>query len=280
MIYSSYEGRIGNNLFQLAACLSLANRHRTEAAAGISGNLRFMKENFIMKDINFIDNGDPQGFRYRHLLPANITYTYREQGYNYNKDFFKIPDNSFIDGFFQSEKYFKCIKGIIRRNFDFKEHIINQAKNISYFKPRKKHSGFIHVRRQDYLQENNAIAYPQPPLSYYINCINKSNLKIIYIFSDDINWCMNNFKDFDDKKFIPVQESNPYVSLYMMSQLDTAIIANSTFSWWGAWLNHRVNTKKVYYPVPWYDKSICNGMTEEEYIKDLPCDDWVGIKWR
>jgi hypothetical protein len=91
---------------------------------------------------------------------------------------------------------------------------------------------------------------------------------------------MNNFKDFDDKKFIPVQESNPYICLYMMSKLDTAIIANSTFSWWGAWLNDRIDTKKVYYPVPWFNQSMCGAMTQEEYIKDLPCDDWIGVKWR
>jgi hypothetical protein len=282
MIYSSFEGRIGNNLFQLAACLSLANRHQTEAVAGLSANLRFIKENFILKNIKFIDIGDPNGFNYRHRLPENIIYTYREQSFQYNEDFFKIADNSVIDGFFQSEKYFKSISDIIRRNFTFKQHIINSAKNISYFNPLAKDSGFIHIRRQDYIEGEALSVYPQPPINYYIDCIKESNLKTIYIFSDDINWCINNFKNFDDKKFIPVMEENPYICLYMMSKLDTAIITNSTFSWWGAWLNNKINTKRVYYPIPWYGSCVYekHNLTAEEYIRDLPCEKWIGKKWQ
>ena len=277
MILTSFEGRIGNNLFQLAACLSLSTKLNTKAYAGLSGNLIKMKENFKLKDINFIEVGHANGFNFRGNIPKQIEFTYNEKTYNYDDDFFKIPNNSFIDGFFQSEKYFKKIEKKIRKNFQFKNHIVEHVNKINNFFPKQKKTGFIHIRRQDYLEGNNIYAYAKLEKEYYLNCIDEADLEIIYVFSDDIQWCIDTFNDFDDKKFIFINENNPYVCLYMMSLLNTAIIANSTFSWWGAWLN-RSKYKKVYYPLNWYTSFVYEktGLSHNEYIKDLICDGWIG----
>lgn len=274
MIYCSFEGRIGNNLFQLAACLSLATHHGSQACAGLSGNLKFVKQNFMLDDIQFYDNENPDGFTYRKLLPKQINNTFVEKKFQYYPDFFNLPDNTFIDGFFQSEKYFKNIKNKIIKNFTFRPHVIDRAQNIKYFKP-DTDSGFIHVRRQDYLQETNKSAYPPISLEYYYECIHESKIDKIYIFSDEIDWCYRTFEKINNKQIIYVEEEDPYVSLYMMTQLKTAIIANSTFSWWGAWLGVK---KKVYYPNLWYGESIADksNMTVKEYIVDLPADGWIG----
>lgn len=292
MIYCAFEGRIGNNLFQLAACISLAKHHKTQAVAGVAGNLRYIRENFLLNDIEFIDNGDLSGFEYRNRLPEWIRGTYLETKYQYNQNFFDISDNTFLDGFFQSEKYFKWIENDIRKNFTFKQNIIddvNSKYNLNYT---KNNSGFIHIRRCDYLQDNNVAAYPAPSLiDYYYNCILDSNIEFIYVFSDDINWCKENItgkitqtsdikyltETRTNKKFIFVNDSNPYNCLYMMSQLDVAIIANSTFSWWGAWLNLNKN-KKVYYPVNWFGEFVYKKThnSSTEYTQDLICPEWIG----
>ena len=276
MIYSSFEGRIGNNLFQLAACLSLAKWNKTEACVGLSGNMKYIKENFLLEDIKFIEN-DLNGFMYRKLLPEEINNIYIEKSLNYDQSFFDLPNNTFIDGFFQSEKYFKFIEKTIRKNFKFKDHIIEKVEKIKYFLPNITKSGFIHVRRADYLEGNNINAYPLPSIDYYQTCIDEQNLNYIYVFSDDIDWCKKNFKNYNNKNFIFVEESDPYISLYMMSQLNIAIIANSTFSWWGAWLNS--NKKKIVYcPKIWIYENFLKSqynITLEEHIKDLICENWI-----
>lgn len=275
MIYSSFEGRIGNNLFQLAACLSLADKHNTKAVAGLSGNIRYMKENFLLQDIEFFNNGDPDGFRYRNTIPKEIKHVYMDCPRHYCEMFFQIPDNTFIDGFFQSEKYFKHIENKIRKNFTFNDIVIHNVPK--YFNTNNDDFGFIHIRKKDYCNEDNIKIYPPVKNEYYLNCIKESNIKTIYIFSDDIEWCIENIKFIKNKKIIFVTETNPYICLYMMSQLNTAIIANSTFSWWGAWLNPNKN-KKVYYPLNWYGPCIYEKaeMSLEEYIKDFICEGWIG----
>ena len=154
MILSSFEGRIGNNLFQLAACLSLAEFHKTEAWAANCGNLIYVKQNFYLDDFKFLNVGSPDGFNFKNNLPLEIKNIFTEYGFNFNSHFFNAPNNTFISGFFQSEKYFSTIIPKIRKNFKFKDHVIEKAnKNINFNITEK--SAFIHVRRGDYLQGNN-----------------------------------------------------------------------------------------------------------------------------
>jgi hypothetical protein len=278
MIISSFEGRIGNNLFQLAACLSLATHHNTQAYILMLGNMKNMIENFLLEDfLNFNSThqfSKPQLMRDIYSVVKNH---YMEKKFTYNSDFFNLPNHIFLEGFFQSEKYFKIIEKKVRQNFLFKDSIIEAALNIKYFNTNNDDFGFIHVRKKDFCNEDNIKIYPPVKIEYYLNCIEESNIKTIYVFSDDIEWCIENIKPIKNRKIIFVTETNPYICLYMMSQLNTAIIANSTFSWWGAWLNTNKN-KKVYYPLNWFGPCIYDKaeMSLEKYIKDFICEGWIG----
>jgi hypothetical protein len=140
---------------------------------------------------------------------------------------------------------------------EFKKHILESLEQNYTIKP---NSGFIHVRRGDYLK----CGFDLKDTSYYTKAINYfSHIKHWYIFSDDIQWCK------DSKLFINatyVEESDPLKSLTMMSQIkDAAIIANSTFSWWGAYLG--CGTQNVTYPKCWLNNT----------TPDLFPSEWIGL---
>jgi hypothetical protein len=94
-------------------------------------------------------------------------------------------------------------------------------------------------------------------------------VKKFYVFSDDIEWCKNFFSDILDFEFI--SGNNEIRDLYLMSSCENNIIANSSFSWWGAWLNKNPN-KKVIAPSVWFGPAKKNVITE-----DLYCKNWIKL---
>lgn len=158
------------------------------------------------------------------------------------------------DDFFQNEKYFKGIKEIIRKEFTLKEpfgisaqktenEIINSNNPIS-----------IHIRRGDYVANSKTNAYHGVcRLDYYERAIEyiKSKIKspTFFIFSDDINWAKENLK-LENSIFVSNPDIKDYEELILMSKCKHNIIANSTFSWWGAWLNPN-SSKIVIGPKQW-----------------------------
>ena len=124
----------------------------------------------------------------------------------------------------------------------------------------------VHIRRTDYLYVSQIL----PPLSieYYNNALEETkNYDKILFISDDINWCKDNFKL---KKGYFVEE-NELVSLKIMQYCQSNIIANSTFSWWGAYLNN--NDNKVIMPKIWFGPAV----TEPRPINHYKLDDWIAI---
>jgi hypothetical protein len=126
----------------------------------------------------------------------------------------------------------------------------------------------IHVRRGDYLALQNH--HPIQSIEYYQNAIDIiGNDKHFLIFSDDIKWCEENFGGLTNKTYITGNQD--YEDLYLMSMCRNNIIANSTFSWWGAWLNKNED-KKVIAPKQWFGVSNSHLDTS-----DLYCKKWITI---
>lgn len=183
---------------------------------------------------------------------------YNERYFNYSK----IPElkNTLIKGYFQSEKYFdKYFNQIYSLFID--DEIIDKIKQNFFFN----NSLSIHVRRGDYLKKpdyHNIL-----PVSYYLNGINyieyKTNIDKIYVFSDDIKWCKNNLLD---NRCIFVESMKDYEELFMMSLCEHNIIANSSFSWWGSYLNLN-NDKIVVAPKQWFG-FLYNGSWTDIYYKN------------
>lgn len=141
-------------------------------------------------------------------------------------------------GTWQSWKYFFNIKDIILNDFSLDERCITPENLERKEKIENENSVSIHVRRTDYLSPFNKFLGVLP-IEYYHNAIKyiseRVSNPIFYIFSDDVDWIKSNIK-LSYESYI-IEGNNPSADLYLMSKCKHNIIANSTFSWWGAWLN-------------------------------------------
>ena len=130
----------------------------------------------------------------------------------------------------------------------------------------------IHIRRGDYTLYPDH--HPTCDISYYKKslediCKKSISFSSIIVFSDDKKWCKENLINHIDFPFIIPDVDNPYVELYMMTQCKYHIIANSSFSWWGAWLS---NTNQVIAPAKWFGDEL-----DIHNWSDLYCKNWIVI---
>lgn len=258
-------GRLGNQMFQYAALRGIAaNRgyewcipnHSVEIDDGIGNKLKtelfdcFNLINLSRNNIFLLDRG------YAPLV--------RERFFHFDDELFNLcPNEISLYGFFQSEKWFKNIEKQIRDDFSFKPEIydpclqmISQVKNpIS-----------LHIRRGDYVFNEN---HPTQPIEYYNKALSyfDENDSVI-VFSDDPEWC-NEQELFSSDRFLIAEGNSNYIDLCLMTLCKGHIIANSSFSWWGAWL---ANSKKVVAPKKWFGPTLSHHDT-----KDLYCSDWEVI---
>jgi len=252
MVSCKLTGGLGNYLFQIAAASTLAHISNDNSLFDFNNvgqahkNINLYKNN-ILRNIS-IGNPTP---KYMYSEAKDFSY----QQIPYTKDLM-------LDGYFQSEKYLdrKYILELFKID-DITKTYINSKPNFS--PPFFKNSVSIHVRRGDYIGRSN---HPVQPMDYYNSAMKYFNNNNFIVFSDDIKWCKENFKG---DKFTFIQEED-YVELYLMSMCHHNIIANSTFSWWGAWLNENEN-KKVIAPSNWF------GTNKNRKTENIYCKNWIII---
>ena len=178
----------------------------------------------------------------------------REKKFFFDENLLTIKDNSYVVGYFQSEKYFKSLEKILVKHFTLKPALSSYSEKIKRKIQNSNNTVSIHVRRGDFLNSKNVKVHGLCNLQYYQKSINYLEDKFskleYYIFSDDIKWCRDNLK-IDNSIFIDSHKKRiPHEDLYLMSLCKNNIIANSSFSWWGAWLNRNVQ-KIVIAPKLW-----------------------------
>lgn len=170
---------------------------------------------------------------------------------------FNVRDNIMYDGFFQSEKYFpnrKFILDLFSPSFFVNEQL-NKYNHIL-----EGTTCSIHIRRGDYLKYG---LHSVRDISYY-----KKGMEAVgevdryLIFSDDIEWCKNNFKG---NNLIFIENEKDYVELFLQSKCTHNIISSSSFSWWGAYLNNKPNRKTVG-PKQWFTTHKVNNIVPESWI--------------
>ena len=175
-------------------------------------------------------------------------------------------------GFYQSEKYFIEHKDKILDLFSIDEKYMEKIKDIyENIKGVNKITVSLHIRRGDYLKLSHL--HTNLTISYYNKATKLFNKEVLYIiFSDDIEWCKKNIK-YSNIYFcedIPdIGLPLDITELILMSMCDNNIIANSIFSWWGAWLNRNEN-KKVIAPRKWFMNDMMNFKNRKIY-----CDGWI-----
>ena len=192
-------------------------------------------------------------------------------GFGFNDKILEM-DHSYLQGYFQSEKYFHKITDTLKVDFEFKPRLDEINLRIAN-EMQRCNSVSIHVRRGDYLQPANSGFGGVCTLGYYQNAIKKIESMIenpsYYIFSDDLNWCRKNLSLKNCRYVDGNSGGDSYKDMQMMSYCKHNIIANSSFSWWGAWLNNNAE-KIVIAPNKWFHDA-------RVYADDIVPESWQKV---
>jgi hypothetical protein len=241
MIETKIQGGLGNQIFQWAYGKSLSKKYNTD----------------LFLDLNFYNNQSGNTFREFELDKfPNLNYETQKKE---NKKFIEIVDdffykelnynknlNYYLNGFWQSEKYFSEFSDVIQS--ELQPDVLTRKKLLSIVSD---DSVSLHIRRTDYVTSNGF--HPVQNIEYYNKALDIiGNYEQLLIFSDDINWCKENL---NYKKMIFIENMSSVENVWLMSLCKNNIIANSSFSWWGAWLNQNKN-KTVVIPKNWFGNNV------------------------
>lgn len=271
------NGRLGNQMFQYAALRGIATQRGFNFMIP-PANDRY-EANYGLFDCFKMESVKPENFGFvPHKFPS-----YKLEQFRFYEDFFnECPDDCNLDDYFQSEKWFKNVEYLIRSDFTFKDEILDPCKEMI------KGVGeciALHVRRTDYVNLENY--HPTCSLEYYTAALKEfpEDMSVL-VFSDDIEWCGQQ-EVFSGDRFLLSQNEERYNHLHkdadgqmrhslvpntdlcLMTLCSHNITANSSFSWWGAWLNNNPD-KKVVAPDQWFGPA-----ANISDISDLVPSDWI-----
>ena len=252
MIINYLIGGLGNQLFQIAAGYSHSLNMKTSYAINYNFNLGYGQGNHPSKYKNSI-------FKKIKQTNRNFFRMYDQPGFAFST--IPLMDEICLRGYFQSEKYFKKNETAIRNLFKFPDDIKIKVNNKNFKFNKKKNIG-IHLRRGDYL--NLSDIHPPVTKEYILSSLrffDKSKVNFL-VFSDDINKVK---KEFNNKNFRFINNDDELEDLYALSQCDSIIMSNSSFSWWANWLGKK--KEKTIAPKIWFGpKGPTN--TEDLYHKN------------
>jgi hypothetical protein len=295
MIIVQLTGGLGNQLFQYAMGRAFSEISKEELLLDINSYLWDTLRKYELESFNLdvrkatkieIDTIKRSILTWKDrifykLKGESIPY-YRfpyikEQSFNFDPNFIHYRQkNCYLEGYWQSEKYFKQIRSILLQEICVEEKFYSNKMNdyVTQIK-NTNNSVSIHVRRGDYVSNPETTAFHGVcDLLYYLRAMNQIENLIsnpnYFIFSDDTNYALELFKDKENVTFV---ENLPfdYEELLLMSFCNHNIIANSSFSWWGAWLNQN-DKKHVIAPKRWFANEIMQNQTD-----DLIPFEWIKI---
>ena len=268
------NGRLGNQMFQYAALRGIAANNNLEWCIPPEDTLTYA--NYGLFD----------AFKLKNLKHVGLVNgpTCDEPGFEFDENLFNnCPDNVNIDGYRQTEKYFKHIEHSIREDFNFKDEIHEPCKE--FMQQFNDNISLLHVRRGDNVGRPES--YPMPTIEHIEYLLEKHfNTGAILICSDDLDWVKEQKLFKDDRFYLSetrVYYSHktlngagqmetslvPYYDLCLMTMCNGGIIANSSLSWWGAWLQKNPN-KKIVAQNPWFGPKL-----SFNNLKDLIPESWI-----
>jgi hypothetical protein len=271
------HGGLGNQMFQYAMARVLSIKNNMSLVLDIGDYNKKNSRNFELEGYGLFTNVVKRsGTLLRVLSRIGVMSFYKEDPLNYDSCISNIKGNVYFEGYFQSEKYFLEFRSIILRELTFKKDLSCYSKTVEKKIILEKCSCSIHIRRGDYFSnKNTGKIHGVLDLNYYKNAINiikKNNKNVMFfVFSDDMEWVKNNF-NFKNVFFIDhCQEVHPGEDVKLMSLCNHNIVANSSFSWWGGWLNSH-NDKIVIAPKQWFSDE-----KRKSKIQDIIPSDWIQI---
>ena len=287
MIVARIEGGLGNQLFQYAFGTQLAKVNDTELVLDLSCYASQPQHGYLLDRFSITARElNPQE---RKRIPARYQSDrrsvfplislgrkelrrLRERPFGFAEKYFSASDDSFLVGYWQSERYFPSVESNILLQFRpcgpmslesarLREKMLN-ASSIA-----------IHIRRGDYITDK-PMAIRNLSLSYYRTCVlsqlEKRPDSEVYVFSNDIPWCQDNLDLPCPVHFVEhTDNATAHEDLWLMTAADSMVIANSTFSWWGAYLGER-KERTVYAPKSWYHANTL----DDRFIN---CEHWVHV---
>ncbi len=236
------------------------------------------------EEINQLTDGFMKlGHRIRRKLRGRKSLEYQEQSCNYDEEVL-TKEPAYLTGYFQSEKYFQDIEKQVREAFRFSDEIwkrtdtgtVEKIKNYQR-EIEKSLSVSIHVRRGDYM-ENEAVYGHICTEVYYKRAVELMREKypgaVFFVFSNEPEWTEEWIRDQYGKEngFTVIEgtsEETGYMDLFLMSRCKHHILANSSFSWWGAWLNPDKD-KTVIVPSKWFNNQECRDIYTDRMLKITP----------
>lgn len=286
MIVSRLIGGLGNQMFQYATGRALALRRGVPFAIDSRAFSDYRTHAFGMQcfstELNeapsrLLPNPPTEG-RLQRLLrrfmptPLNV---YTEKTFTFDAEVLSLPDGVYLDGYWQSEKYFADFAEVIRSEFAVR-HVPSATNQAWLARIAQTHSVSLHIRRGDYVSNASAAAvHGTCDLSYYERAV--SYLReatgvdlALYVFSDDLDWVAANLRLPYEMHLIRGNEASAnYEDLRLMTACRHHIVANSSFSWWGAWLDGHPDSITIA-PARWF-------VGETPDARDLVPERWVRL---
>lgn len=290
MIIVKFIGGLGNQMFQYAFYRFIKEKYGN-VKADITGFETYQLHNGFELEKIFNLSVEKADFRdisiVKELSSKDILSRVKRKLFGIRKSHVLEKDfnekilnneqmNFYLDGYWGSEKYFKGIKDIIHNDFSVKKQP-NKQNQIMINKILNSESVSIHIRRGDYVDDKDTNKlFETCSMEYYNSAIVKIKEKFtnphFFIFSDDPEWTLKNMKISFPTTYVNINGADKdYEDLRLMSLCKHNIIANSTFSWWGAWLNNNPD-KIVIAPKKWFADPIRNAKIN---FDDLYPKDWI-----
>jgi hypothetical protein len=286
------QGGLGNQMFQFAFSKALENAIGEKVYLDISSySIENCHNGFEINSVfNLTVEEAPMTMvRKMATLPENIIKRIRrkyltkkshfiDKKFCYQPEVLKLRGDRYFEGYWQSEKYILPIERTVRKLFEFRKPL--NPKNEELLSSSKAPIVGIHVRRGDYIKDHCLnICTP----NYYHKALGEikrnCDIGIIFIFSDDIKYCKSNI-DTGGIETVYIdwnRKENSWQDMAMMVRCDVHIISNSSFSWWGAWLNRKTE-KVVIAPFPWNSREIVSDDTYYHHdFKDIIPHNWLRI---
>jgi len=239
MISSVIKGRLGNQLFQIATAYSLSLDLLSDVCfpTTVVGTSPTSEEkdnykNNILRNIKYSDNLN------------FVRHIWRDPGFGFTE----VPkkDNLLLDGYFQSEKYFAHNSADIKNLFSVTSEIKRKVSGHKF----DDNCVAIHVRRGDYVNLSHIHTNLAEHTKYYQDAVSVFPNYYKIIFSDDVEWCKAQF----GKDSVYIDTGDDVLDFYLMASIKNKIIANSSYSWWTAWLGEN-SESKIIAPTKWFKNS-------------------------
>jgi hypothetical protein len=271
VIVVQLSGGMGNQMFQYATARALAARHGTELVldsswfdgrgGGVATEQRRYELGHFALDARLAPV-DEVGRLGRSLMPSRRPALQELEEPPFGRpcpEVLQAPDNTYLRGYWQNTTYFEAAESLLRQDFTFRPAIVElDAGPVQEIQASQLPSVSLHVRRGDYVTDSGVrerMGTLEP--DYYRRAVEALATGIgnvrLFVFTDDPDWCSANLQLGQETTVIGAtrDEGQRWASLmYLMTRCDHHVLANSSFSWWGAWLNASP-AKIVVAPRPW-----------------------------